>query len=113
MRDENILDNNASSRHKSAVIGKHVSTFVFQNELSNELPVSIYSTLIKKGYKLEKGEKVDAIYGKGSKIGRVFLGASIKRFAFSVKITSHSDITSFTFSRLEKVIWRDQLAQHR
>ena len=99
MNDENILDDNASSRNKSAVIGKHLSTFVFQNELSNELPISIYTILIKKGYKLEKEEKVDAIYGKGSKIGRVFLGAFIKRFAFSVKIKSHNDITSLTFSK--------------
>ena len=99
MNDENNLDDNASSRNKSAVIGKHVSTFVFQNELSNELPVSIYTILIKKGYKLEHGEKVDTLCGKGSEIGRVFLGAFIKRFAFSVKIKSHNDITSLTFSK--------------
>lgn len=99
MKDENITDNAASSRDKSVVIGKHVSTFVFQNELSNELPVFIYTLLIKKGYKLEKGEKVHAIYGKGSKIGRAFLGAFVKRFAFSVEITFDNDVTSLTFAK--------------
>lgn len=95
MKDENILDNAASSRDKSVVIGKHVSTFVFQNEL----PVFIYTLLIKKGYKLEKGEKVHAIYGKGSKIGRAFLGAFVKRFAFSVEITFDNDVTYLTFAK--------------
>ena len=81
------------------VIGKHVSTIIFQNELSNELSVFIYILLIKKGYKLEEVEKADAIYGKGSKIGRAFLGAFINGFAFSVKITCKKDITSLAFAK--------------
>lgn len=59
--------------------------------------------LIKKGYKLEKGEKADAISSKGSKIGRAFLGAFINRFAFSVKITYNGVITSLAFAKHGKV----------
>jgi len=55
--------------------------------------------LVKQGYKLEVGSKLNATYGKGSKIGRLQLGAFIKRFVFSVKITSIGDVTTFVFSK--------------
>ena len=62
----------------------------------------IYQLLIKKGYKLEVGSKFNATYGKGNKIGRILLGAFIKRFVFSVKISSIGGVTTFIFAKAGK-----------
>ena len=90
-----------------------MATFVFQNELSNELPVFIQKLLIKKGYKLEKGEKVRAIYGKESKVGPAFLGPFDKRFAFSVEIKFKNDITYLSFGNMQKAMCEEQLTWHK
>ena len=73
--------------------------FIFENKSADELGESIYELLVKKGYKLEDGSKVDATYGKGSKIARALLGAFIKRFAFSVKITNIEGAATLIFSK--------------
>ena len=99
MIDENILDDNNSVLDNYAVVGKHEATFIFKNISADELGESIYELLVKKGYKLEDGIKVNATYGKGSKIARAFLGAFIKRFAFSVKLTSSEGTTTLVFSK--------------
>jgi len=99
MIDENILDDNSTVLDKSVVIGKHEATFIFKNKSSDELGESIYELLVKKGYKLEDGSEVNATYGKGSKIGRLLLGAFIKRFVFSVKITNIEGATTLVFSK--------------
>ena len=57
MIDKNILDDNSKAM--------------------DELSEGIYQLLLEKGYKLEVGSKCNATYGKGSKIGRVLLGAFI------------------------------------
>ena len=99
MMDENILDDTSKVLDSSVVIGKHEVTFVFKNKSSDELSESIYELLVKKGYKLESGKKVNAVYGKGNKVARALLGAFVKRFAFSVKITNVDGSTSFVFSK--------------
>ena len=99
MIDENILDDNSTVLDKSVVIGKHEATFIFKNKSSDEMGESIYELLVNKGYKLEAGSKVNATYGKGSKIGRLLLGAFIKRFVFSVKITKVEGTTTLVFSK--------------
>lgn len=99
MTDENILDDNSAALDKTAVIGKHEATFVFKNKSPDQLGGSINDLFIKKGYKLESGSNVDGIYGKGNKIARALLGAFIKRFAFSVKITDDGSSATLIFSK--------------
>jgi hypothetical protein len=99
MIDENILDDTSKVIDGSVVIGKHEATFLFKNKSTDELSERIYELLVKQGYKLEVGSKFNATYGKGSKIGRLLLGAFIKRFVFSVKIIKVEGATTLVFSK--------------
>lgn len=99
MTDKNILVDNSKATDGAIVTGKHEATFLFKNKSTDELSERIYQLLLEKGYKLEVGSKLNATYGKGSKIGRVLLGAFIKRFVFSVKITSIRGVTTFIFAK--------------
>ena len=77
MTDKNILVDNSKATDGAIVTGKHEATFLFKNKSTDDLSERIYQFLLEKGYKLEVGSKCNATYGKGSKIGRVLLGAFI------------------------------------
>jgi hypothetical protein len=46
---------------------------------------------ITNGYKLEQGNKKDAVYGRGNAFLRILFGAFIKRFKFSIKIQKNKN----------------------
>ncbi len=79
------------------VITKSQGVFRFSKLTREELATKVETFLHKKGYKLEEGTPYSGQYGKGSRAGRILLGAFIKRFAWSITINDEGGLTTLTF----------------
>ena len=91
---EEVLDNDLNSIGSNApIVTKDKAIFNFSKLSQTELTAKFGSFLGNKGYKLEEGEPHDGKYGKGSRIGRILLGAFIKRFAWRVTISPNEGMT--------------------
>ncbi|MFT5818984.1 MAG: hypothetical protein ACI8ZM_000206 [Crocinitomix sp.] len=95
---EEVLDNDMSVEKTNApIIDKSKGVFRFSKLTKDELAIKVETFLKKKGYKIEEGTMFDAKYGKGSRVGRILLGAFIKRFAWKVTVESDGNFSKLTF----------------
>lgn len=84
---QEVLDSDMKNDVSSdVIIEKHQATYHFKGMDQNALADKVQQYLLGKGYKLEEGTKVRGKYGKGSKIGRILLGAFIKRFCWEIQV---------------------------
>lgn len=104
---EELLDDNMETAEavSSVKIGADKAVFPFQSTNSDELAEKVQKFLSGLGYKLEEGNNKSGIYGKGSKILRILLGAFVKRFTWGVKIEESFGESVLTFTKNEKGYW--------
>jgi hypothetical protein len=60
--------------------------YVFEDTDVSTFSNTLCSLFAAEGYRLEKGSPVSGIYGKGSTVGRLLIGAAAKRFKFKVDV---------------------------
>lgn len=100
---EEILDNDAVALSANTPeITKEKGIFRFSKLNEEELTQKVQSFLSKKGYNLEEGQANNGKYGKGSRIGRILLGAFIKRFAWRVTVHQNGNLAELTFFKEAK-----------
>lgn len=95
--DEVLDDQVTLGTEKLQDITKSRGVFRFTKLTKDELAMKVESFLKKKGYKIEEGTPFNAKYGKGSRIGRILLGAFIKRFAWKVTVEPDGAYSKLTF----------------
>ncbi len=89
-----ILDSEMQADTNSGVeITKECATYMFTGMDKEKLADKVSQYLGSKGYKLETGDKFLGKYGKGSKVGRILLGAMIKRFCWEIRVEQSKDKT--------------------
>jgi hypothetical protein len=95
---EEVLDNDMNvSSANAPIISKNSGVFKFSKLTKDELATKVETFLKGKGYKIEEGTPFKAKYGKGSRVGRILLGAFIKRFAWQVTVEADGDFSTLTF----------------
>ena len=100
---DELLDNDLQTLNENApIITKAKAIFNFSKLSDDILAEKLQKFLLGKGYKLESGTTKDGIYGKGSKIGRILLGAFVKRFAWNITIEHKNEMASLTLFKQAK-----------
>lgn len=95
---EEVLDDGMNvSTSNTPVITGNSGVFRFSKLTKDELATKVETFLKKKGYKIEEGTPFNAKYGKGSRVGRILLGAFIKRFAWQVTVEADGGFSKLTF----------------
>jgi len=85
--NQEVLDSDMKNDvSDDVIIEKHQATYHFKGMDKDALADKVQQYLLGKGYKLEEGTKFSGKYGKGSKIGRILLGAFIKRFCWEIRV---------------------------
>ncbi len=98
-----VIDDVQQQKEENAVrIDKNKAVYIFKSTNKEDLGVKVNEYLNKQGYKLESGSNTEGIYGKGSKILRVLLGAFVKRFEWHVHIAEVNSSTGLTFTKNAK-----------
>lgn len=90
---EEILDENMATKatEQDVVIEKNQAVYYFKGMDKETLADKVQQYLSGKGYKLEEGTKFTGKYGKGSKVGRILLGAFVKRFCWDIRVEQSGD----------------------
>ena len=100
---EEVLDDQLTNeKSKTIRIEKNRATYRFYDVDAEQLGEKVNKYLLSKGYKLEKGTSTQGVYGKGSKVWRVLLGAFVKRFEWNVLIEKDSVSSVLRLGKLAK-----------
>ncbi len=78
---------------------KKSEVFTYSGGTREEVAQAVKELFGEHGYKLEKGDKYDAIYGIGSAAMRVLFGAFVKRYVFGVVVEQDGDNVSLTLNK--------------
>lgn len=94
---EEVLDQEmsagAAAPTQDVVIEKNQAVYHFNGIDKEALADKVGEYLTGKGYRLEEGTKFMGKYGKGSKIGRILLGAFIKRFCWEIRVEQVDNVS--------------------
>lgn len=79
--------------------GKKSSDYTYENASAEDVANAVEQLFKKHGYKIEQGNKMEGVYGIGSKVMRVLFGAFAKRYVFGIAIEQVGADTRLTFKK--------------
>lgn len=80
---------------KSRTIEDNAATFVYDDS-PNNVGQMLEDLFKQEGYKLESGNNLQGLYGKGNDIMQLLFGAFVKRFKFPFEITASAGNAQLT-----------------
>ena len=87
---------------KAPVVTKDKAIFSFEGTSEDAIASKGNNLFTKDEYALEEGTQLKGMYGKGSKIMRILLGAFVKRFTWEVTIFNQGGLTTATLYKETK-----------
>jgi len=79
--------------------GKNELTLLFAGTSADEVAERVAAFMGARGYRLESGTKHQAVYGKGSALAQVFLGALINRQKHSITVAPQEGNVAVVIAR--------------
>ncbi|MGQ0613397.1 MAG: hypothetical protein ACT4PV_06645 [Planctomycetaceae bacterium] len=79
--------------------GKDSTTLLFSGATADEIADRIAVFMTARGYRLESGDKHQAVYGKGSAVAQAFLGAFINRQKHNITVAPEDGKVAVVIAR--------------
>ncbi len=79
--------------------GKDTTTLLFSGATADEIADRVGVFMTARGYRLESGNKHQAVFGKGSALAQAFLGAFINRQKHNITVTPDDGKVSVVIAR--------------
>lgn len=78
---------------------KKTAEYTYEGVSAEQIATATEQIFTKHGYKIEQGNKLEGIYGTGSKVMRILFGAFAKRYVFGISIKEEGPDTKLIFKK--------------